>query len=258
MSSLDKAWKIDQVCSNAWPPLRQVFDGDWAIRLSDGLTRRANSVNPLTPQALGLSLTLPLAERLYEAVGQAIYLRVPTFLDPAIDQQLAQLGFEAEAETLSLFGDLDGVPFKQDSAVRLQDHASADWLASKARLSGFDPQQAKSFAGIVSGIGLPAAFAALQQGGRTQALAYGVIQDRLLSIESVVTDAALRNLGYGRRTLESLLRWAQKQGARAVCLQVEAGNPAAITLYRKLGLTEEVYRYHYRRPGTESDEANVS
>ncbi len=56
------------------------------------------------------------------------------------------------------------------------------------------------------------------------------------------------------RTLEALLHWGVARGAGAVCLQVEAENPAARALYRKLGLTREIYRYHYRKapPARES------
>lgn len=34
---------------------------------------------------------------------------------------------------------------------------------------------------------------------------------------------------------------------RAACLQVAAGNAAAIPLYEGLGFRTELYRYHYRR-----------
>lgn len=247
MSGLDRAWQIDQICSNAWPPLHQVFEGDWTIRLSEGLTRRANSVNPLTAQASEIDPVLALAEPLYAAADQAVFVRVPSFLDPVIDRRLAGLGYEAEAETLSLFGNLDAIDATADSLVRLQTRASDDWFASKARLSGFDRRQAETYRRLVSGIALPAAFAALCQAGRVYALAYGVLQGRLLNIEAVVTDATQRNRGYARRTLKSLFGWGKEQGARAVCLQVEAENPPAVALYGKLGLNEEVYRYHYRR-----------
>ncbi len=257
MNRPDRAWQIDQICSNAWPPLRQVVTGDWVIRLSGGLTRRANSVNPMIAQAQNLAPALELATKLFAANGQPVFVRVPGFLDHRVERHLTNLGYTAEAETLSLFGSLDS-SFERDGAVTLHDCASEDWLASKARLSGLDSEQTALYSRILSGIGLPVAFAALRQGGRTQALAYAVVQDRMLSIDSVVTEASQRNRGYGRRTLQALLAWGHAAGAREVCLQVEADNPAAIALYRKLGLKDEVYRYHYRKAPTPTKSASVS
>jgi len=68
----------------------------------------------------------------------------------------------------------------------------------------------------------------------------------LLCVESVVTDVTVRRRGYARRMLSALIGWARTAGAEGVCLQVEADNQPAISLYRSLGLAE-LYRYHYRR-----------
>ncbi|MBM6579656.1 hypothetical protein ILT44_05645 [Microvirga sp. BT689] len=52
------AKRIEEACLNGWPALREVvFDG-WLIRLADGHTRRANSVNLLS------SGTLPLDHKI--------------------------------------------------------------------------------------------------------------------------------------------------------------------------------------------------
>ena len=40
-------WRIEETCFNAFPSLKQVMHGGWLMRFSEGLSRRANSVNPL-------------------------------------------------------------------------------------------------------------------------------------------------------------------------------------------------------------------
>ena len=35
------AWRIEEACWNAFPSLRQVLLGNWLMRFSEGLTRRA-------------------------------------------------------------------------------------------------------------------------------------------------------------------------------------------------------------------------
>ena len=47
--------------------------------------------------------------------------------------------------------------------------------------------------------------------------------------------------------MSALYAWAAAQGARGVCLQVEAGNKAGRALYDGLGMKTELSRYHYRR-----------
>lgn len=246
-ASGDPAWPIDEICSNAWPPLRQVLSGDWMIRLSGGFTRRANSVNPLGPGAGPLAPVLDLAAQLYAAAGQPLFVRLPDFLAPEQERLLEERGFTAEGHTLSLYRVLEGAAFATDAAITLEAAPSWTWLAARAALGSLSAEQAELYRRIVGRIALPAAFATCREEGRAVAMAYGVRQGPLMTIDSVFTDERARQRGHSRRTLEALLAWAQAGGATAACLQVEAENAPAIALYRKLGFTREVYRYHYRR-----------
>jgi ribosomal protein S18 acetylase RimI-like enzyme len=90
-------------------------------------------------------------------------------------------------------------------------------------------------------------FAASRHEGEIAAIAYCAVHDGLAVIESVVTDPALRRRGHGRHAVASLLAWAWTAGAGAACLQVVADNAPAVSLYRALGFTREVYRYRYFR-----------
>ena len=60
----DLRWRIEETCFNAFPSLQQVLFGNWLLRFSAGLSRRANSANPLRPEgadiaANGTSLLSP-------------------------------------------------------------------------------------------------------------------------------------------------------------------------------------------------------
>jgi len=72
----------------------------------------------------------------------------------------------------------------------------------------------------------------------------------MLCFESVVTDERRRRQGLSRRVLAALAEWAARNGATGATLQVEADNTPGRTLYRSIGMTTELHRYHYRRaPG---------
>jgi ribosomal protein S18 acetylase RimI-like enzyme len=112
---------------------------------------------------------------------------------------------------------------------------------------GRAPEQAATYRRIVEAIVIPAGFVGLREDGEWTALAYGAIHDGLLCCESVVVDPLRRGRGYGRRMMSGLFAWGLARAAQAVCLQVSAGNDAGLALYRGLGLSRELYRYHYRR-----------
>ncbi|RVA73250.1 GNAT family N-acetyltransferase, partial [Mesorhizobium sp. M7A.F.Ca.CA.001.11.2.1] len=91
------------------------------------------------------------------------------------------------------------------------------------------------------------AFVSYERDSQIAALAYGVIRNGLLVVESVETDGRFRQQGLGRKTVGGLIGWARRAGAHAACLQVVADNTPARALYASLGFSRELYRYHYRR-----------
>jgi N-acetylglutamate synthase len=252
-------WRIEEACWNAFPSLRQVLLGPWLIRFSAGLTRRANSVNPLSRECQDIAAAIAAGEALYHAQGLPVIFRVPSIVDPALDRELAARGYMREGESCVLYGAIEGLNLgagglatelaagASDPAVRLLPSPATEWLAAMARLQGHTPAQGAIYRRIVGAIAIPARFALLAEGGAPAGLAYGAIHDGLLTYESVITDPAVRRRGVARRVIASLAAWAQGSGATGACLEVEAGNTPARARYAGCVLGTELYRYHYRR-----------
>lgn len=268
------AWRVEQACLDAWPALRSAMRGDWLLRFGEGVSRRANSVNPLHDRATSIAEHLDSFAALYRYHGQPLIVRVPTLLAGAgqINRELDRHGFGHEGETCTLLRDFGGERFAEHASagaaraldsfaagksaaepsgaapdITITPRADADWLAAIARLQAQSPSHAAVYARVVAAIALPTGFAALRKDGRIVATAYGVLHGDLLVIESVVVDEALRGQGLGRRLMTALFAWAAHHGAKAVCLQVVADNTAGRALYASLGFDQELYRYHYRR-----------
>jgi len=241
------SWRVEQTELNAWPALQEILFGSWVLRFGAGLSRRANSVNPLVPEAVGGDDLIAACEPHYHRHNLPPIFRVLSFLDPALDARLAARGYRAEGLSLTLYGDLAATPPPADAEVQLLAEPAREWCAAMARLQGYSADQARTYAGIVGRIAVPARFAALFVDGAPAALAYGALHDGILCYESVVTDPAQRRHGHARRVLLALAAWAAAAGAGGACLQVEAGNAPALPLYHSLGLRTELYRYHYRR-----------
>jgi ribosomal protein S18 acetylase RimI-like enzyme len=248
------SWRIEEACWNAFPSLQQVLLGDWLLRFSQGLTRRANSVNPLSARPEDFAAAIAAGEPLYHAHGLPAIFRVPTIVDPAIDRGLTTSLYSSEGESCVLYGAIAGLDLgagpgaaAPDPAVRLWRSPRPEWLRAMARLQGYTAAQSRVYRRIVGAIALPVRYALLAVDGVPAALAYGAIHDGLLVYQSVITDPARRRQRLAYRVIASLAGWARDSGATGACLEVEAANAPARALYASFGLGTELYRYHYRR-----------
>lgn len=249
MTEAGLPWRIEETCLNAFPALKQVLLRNWLLRFSAGVSRRANSVNPLCPECPDIAVAIAAGEALYHDAGLSTIFRVPSIVDPALDRELAAHQYASEGESCVLYGAIDRLGVgaaTADPAVRFGRSPAAEWLTAMARLQGHTAAQSAIYRRIVGGIAIPARFAMLAVDGTPAALAYGAIHDGILCYESVITDPRYRRHGLARRVIASLASWARESGATGACLQVEAANTPARALYAGFGLAE-LYRYHYRR-----------
>lgn len=240
------AWRVEEACLNAWPALRSVLWSGWLLQFGEGLSRRANSISPLRPDAALVAGDLEHFAGIYRAQGLPLIVRVVSLLDSSIERELDRRGFAAEGETCTLFGELSGArPVDPDAEVHSE--LGAEWLAAMSRLQNHSPAQSAIYRRVIERIVLPVGFAALRRDGEIAAVAYGAIHDGLLCCESVIVSDHRRGQGCGTRLMTALFGWAANNGARAACLQVVAANTAGRALYRRVGLDTELHRYHYRR-----------
>lgn len=240
------AWRVEEACLNAWPALRHVLFAGWVLRFSGGLTRRANSANPLGFERADSEAPIAGCEALYSYNRQPTIFRLPSLIGPGMDEHLAARGYTREGLSLVLYAEIGAIQAVCDPAVRLSPRPAKGWLAAMAALQGQTKRQASQYRGIVGALAIPAAFASLIEGDGIAALAFGAIHNAIICYELVVTDPQRLRRGHARRIMASLASWAKERGAIAACLEVEAANLAAVALYHRLGF-REIYRYHYRR-----------
>src|SRR5205823_10473620 len=135
MTDIALAWRVEATCFNAFPSLRQAILGGWLLRFSEGLSRRANSANPLQPDHRPPEAVIKAIEALYDRQGLPAIVRVPSFLG-AIDRPLMARGYTSEGESCVLHGAIDGVAALADPTIELSPHAGTEWLAAMAALQG--------------------------------------------------------------------------------------------------------------------------
>jgi N-acetylglutamate synthase len=247
MTAAALEWRVEETCLNAWPALRQVLLNGWVLRFGEGLTRRSNSANPLRgPRETGDGL-IAGCEALYQRRQLPTIFRLPSIIEPDLDERLDEAGYGREGESCVRYVDLTAVEAANDPDVQLLPRPTREWFAAMGALHNHTPEQRRLYRRIVGAIAIPAAFAALAIDREFVALAFGAVHDRLLCYESVITNPRRQRHGHARRVIASLAAWAKDQGAEGACLEVEAQNTAALALYDAVGLKTELYRYHYRR-----------
>jgi hypothetical protein len=100
---------LEERAFNAWPALQSVHCNGWLFRFSEGLTRRANSVNALAPTGHFLE-TLDLAETLYGRRGLATIFRLSPLAGDEADGSLHRAGYRHVDETHVLAGQFPDRP----------------------------------------------------------------------------------------------------------------------------------------------------
>lgn len=251
MTDDDLNWRMEAVCREAWPAATETVVGGWLLRRSGGRIRRANSANPLRGKRAAPDAVIDAAEAFYSGHSQTPLFRVPDIaneLEAALDDR----GYQTEGGTIHLHAGIDDLAKVRDEHVMVSPTPGEDWFAARFRMGAYGDTDRRVFRAMTGLIAGDKAFVACERDNEIAALAYGVIRDGLLVVESVETDAGLRQQGLGRRTVGGLIDWARRVGASAACLQVVADNVPGRALYASLGFSRELYRYHYRRKPHES------
>lgn len=242
----DLPWRIEQTCFNAWPALKEITCNGWLLRFADGLSRRANSANPLSEEIEAPDGLIGVCEAHYRGHKLPTIFRVPSIIDPSIQDRLEKRGYTKEGESLVLYSGIGGLHVKADADVKISSQPVVDWLAAMSRWQKHSEDNRQTYEKIVRLITVPVAYASVSEQEQVVSLAYGVVHGKLLCVESVITGEPFRGKGYSRRVLAALVDWARSAGAEGVCIQVQVENNPAVALYTKFGL-KELYRYHYRR-----------
>jgi RimJ/RimL family protein N-acetyltransferase len=239
------AWSLEAAFDAAWPGLQTIPAGDWLCKSAPAVSRRANSANPAGAHARLTRRAIDQIEAVYTRLGQPTYVRLPSLLGEEPDRFLEARGYAAEGLSLTLIGPLRNGPPPED--VELSSVPSPEWLAAQNRINRREGEAAKVFDSVLAAIDVPAAYAAVRREGRIESAAYAAASDGWLCLEAVATDPDWRGQGLAGEAVSALMAWGGGQGARAVGLQVQADNPSAQALYRRLGVARELYRYHYRK-----------
>ncbi|WCT54986.1 GNAT family N-acetyltransferase [Paenibacillus kyungheensis] len=253
--------KIEQSSLQTWPALQSQLLNGWNIRLSDGYSKRSNSVSPLDYVETKMTLEEQIAycEAQYHQAQLPVVFKMTSFVEPTIlDQLLHARNYQIQDETSVQLKSLNMIDqeyanYKSTQQQRLsevtytiEEQWSEAWIRQASTLGQWPDNVGQSIAKLMKvNPSLPKAYITLYQAGTPVACAIGIIDGDYMGIYDVITGAAYRRLGFARTMLYHLMKWAKDKGASYTYLHVGEHNEVAIQLYRHLGF-EEIYRYWYR------------
>jgi GNAT superfamily N-acetyltransferase len=240
--------RLEKLAFRGWPALESRDFAGWRQRVSGGYTKRANSINALTPDPDFGPEILAALEAPYLERGLPPVWRLTPLAPPAAVGLLAARGYRPiERSLLQVCPLHDG--FAADPEVTLLPAPTPAWIDAFCHHSPVAPRHRETMQRMLAAIAAPVAFALGEQAGRPMALAIGAVEGDHMGLFDVLVMPEARRRGWARRITESLYAWAWAQGSRFAYLQVVATNAAALPLYAAQGF-RTVYDYEYRVPPT--------
>jgi GNAT superfamily N-acetyltransferase len=243
---LSQVRRLEELAFAGWPALESRDVAGWRLRLSDGYTKRANSINALGRDAQVDGRMLDGLEAVYRERHRLPVWRLTPLAPPAIGALLARRGYRPIERSLLQVCPLQP-SFAAAPEVAIQPAPSAAWIDAFCTYSPVRPEHRDTMRRMLASIATPAGFAFVEEAGQPMAMAIGAVQGDHMGLFDVLVMPQARRRGLARKVTESLYAWAWRHGARFAYLQVVATNQAAMPLYAAQGF-RTVYDYEYFVP----------
>ncbi len=236
--------EFEEMSMNAWPALSTIHYDGWIMRFADGVTRRANSINPIYSSSKNIDKKIDFCHDIYQNSGQkTIYKITPLSLEENIDAVLESKNYKKEAITSMKSIDLEEISLS--NSVDINNIFSDNWLLRFMKFINADKSKFDIYKSIFKNIKMKTCYIDFIKDGNYVGCGLGVLEDDYIGIFDVVVDDHMRNRGYGRTIVESIMCWGFRNGAKHAYLQCMIDNLSAQHLYKKIGFKEK-YQYWYR------------
>ena len=231
--------QVERRAIAAWPAAVAEERDGWLLRHTPGVRRRrSNSAVP--PAAVHEDAEIDRLEAFYRDRDRPVLVQVgPADQHQELDERLAARGYRREAPTALL------TAFTADVIAAAADGADLEetpdtWVKIFAEL---DEHTDSAMVGerVIERIAPPRAFVSVARDG----MGLFAADSGWAGVFSMATRPDRRGAGIGTAVLGTGARWAARNGAHRLYLQVETDNETAHRLYTRAGFTWS-HDYHYR------------
>jgi GNAT superfamily N-acetyltransferase len=233
---------LHELAMNAWPPTKIVFCNGWLLRLSEGITNRANSVLPLSYFGTNLGDDIKFVERIYQKQNLIPTFQLPDSFQPSnLLERLLVQGYRQFSETMVMKTPLSSVsriPLK-DNCRFVVNQETTSFITALQLLSEAGQERLTGTRKIIERIVPTKAFFYIFQKNLMVACGLAVSDRSFLGLFNIHTHTDCRRQGFAQSLIMQMLNWGEQNGAKMVYLQVTVQNKPAIALYRKLGFQKD-------------------
>jgi GNAT superfamily N-acetyltransferase len=232
--------ELEALSTRTWPPREIKEMGGWHLRISDGVTYRANSVFVTGPPPYGepgfeLDTAIERVEKIYTSsqIPAVFHLITPTyqeFADYLIDKgwkEKVGAAFMVYDITDSL--DITDTLMRKNLTLLNQDAPTPEFLAL---------HNDEILETIMNSH--PARYLSLVSDGITVATARMAISESWAIVTRLIVSESHRRQGLAELLMQACLGYSRTEGVQKMCLQVDRSNIGAQSLYEKMG-----FRVHH-------------
>ncbi|MFX1541312.1 MAG: GNAT family N-acetyltransferase [Promethearchaeota archaeon] len=246
--STDQIREIEEIAARAWPAKHTQQLGGWLLRSTEGVTHRANSVLPLHEPPKGdIEKALKVVQEFYDKHKLPVQFQMTKASQPSnLDEVLESHGLKIEMHVIVQTANLNDVLMNEpEFGVVIMGEPWEDWYRAYCEYAEFDSARFRVRRDIISRISNDKACAAAIIDDKIIGVGMGVRNGLWVGLFSLVTQEKYRRQHVATSITQSLVSWAQSQGANKAYLQVSEPNKTAQQLYYSLGF-EDAYTYWYR------------
>jgi len=236
---------IEELSMNAFPAMDTMYYDGWMIRMSEGKSKRVNSVYSLYPSAIPIEEKVLCCENVFrENRLRRIFKLTEQETCSGLDSFLRGRRYKEAGRTQIKTLSLKNREFGTDCDFEYFTDFPKDWYRDLCHAENRKPIDKLLMAEAWKRVVPPQCYISCLINGRRIAFGRGVLDKGFIGIYGVFVDEQYRGRGYGRKITEELLAYGKKKGCDSAYLQVEDGNHKAIRLYEKIGFSE-AYQYWY-------------
>ncbi|MGX1263283.1 hypothetical protein RKD55_001087 [Rossellomorea marisflavi] len=136
--------EVERHAAAAWPCVQSESLGEWKLRATFGVTKKANSVQTIGVPSPGW---IEASEHFYQKLGLSVIFMVSSNSPHGIDEELEQNGYEKidECYTMVKKAGLRLHTSLHSGEILLIDEADDAWLHSFLSLEGFPDERASAY-----------------------------------------------------------------------------------------------------------------
>jgi len=232
--------ELEALSTLTWPPREIKEMGQWRLRISDGVTYRANSVFVAGPPPFGepgvaIEDAIEQVEKIYAAsqLPAVFHLITPTyqqFADYLIDKGWKEkVGAAFMVCDITQSVDITDTLNEKNLTLLNEDSPTPEFLAL---------HNDEILETIMNSY--PARYLSICTGGIAIATARMAISDSWAIVTRLIVSESHRRQGLAELLMQACLGYSHAQGVEKMCLQVDRSNIGAHALYEKMG-----FRVHH-------------